>query len=109
MKNITLETISIKLMELDEKYGEIYPKFKVIEMQYVNKFDQLLMQAQSQFTNQPSREAAARELISMEPIYEEYNTLATEVRVIETRMRNLQQISKNLVSSNWMGGGGYNE
>lgn len=108
MKNITLETISKALIDLDEKYGDVYPKFKEIELQYVKTFDKLLMEAQSQFTNQASREAAARELISMEPIYDEYHKYATEVRVIEVRMRNLQQISKNLVSSNWVGGGEYN-
>lgn len=101
MKNITLETISERLIDLDEQYGKLYPQFKKVELEYIKKFDEFLMQSQTQFTNQASREANVRSLMALEPINEEYVTMSTEVRLIEVRMRNLNQISKNLVSANW--------
>lgn len=97
---ITLYNINQKLYELDERYGEIYPKFKEIELKYIKKYDKALMDSQG-FANQSLREAAARELMEKEEEYTEYHTLATEVRLIEVRMRNLQQISRNLISNNW--------
>lgn len=100
---LTLYKVSERLADLSEKYGEVYPKFKKLEMEYVKEFDRLLMIAQNTFTNQPSREAYARQEIATLPIYEEFNNLGVEVRVIETQMRNLGQISRNLVSNNWMG------
>lgn len=101
MADITLTKINTKLFELDERFGEIYPQFKTIEAEYVKKYDRILMEVYSQFSSQPLREAAAREMISMDEVYEEYTRLATEVRVIEVRLRNLQQISRNLISQNW--------
>lgn len=101
--NLTLYKISEKLADLSERYGEIYPKFKKLEMEYVKEFDRLLMIAQNTFTNQPSREAYARQEMSQLPIFEEFNNLSVETHVIEIQMRNLGQISRNLVSNNWMG------
>ena len=98
---LSLYSISEKLAQLSEDYGSIYPKFRKLELEYVKEFDRLLMIAQNTFTNQPSREAYARQEIAKLPIYEEFNNLSVEVRVIETQMRNLGQISRNLVSNNW--------
>ncbi len=100
---LSLYKVSEKLAELSERYAEIYPKFVKLENKYMQAFDKLLMEAQATFTNQPSREAYARQELSKLPIFEEFMSTGAEVKVLDTQMRNLGQISRNLVSNNWMG------
>ena len=104
--NLSLYKVSSKLAQLLEDYAEVYPKFKKIELEYVMAFDKLLMEAQAIFTNQPSREAYARQELSKLSIFEEFNTLSVQNHVIEIQIRNLAQISRNLVSNNWAGESG---
>lgn len=98
---ISLNVINTKLLELDDKYASLYPKFVSIELKYLEKFDKHLLTANSQFTTQQLRESATREMMRQEPEFEEYHILLTECKIIEVRMRNLQQISRNLISNNW--------
>jgi len=105
MSKITLNKINNLILKCDERYGEVYPKFKELELKYIQQFDKLLMEAQSIFTNQPSREAYARQEIQKMPEFEEFYTLQVEETILRVRMRNLGQISRNIVSSNYLGGG----
>ena len=106
MPKITLTHINSKLLELDDKYATIYPKLAELELKYMAKFDRTLLTANSQYGTQQLRESATREAMRLEPEYIPYNTMLAEVKIIEVRMRNLQQISKNLININWEGQNG---
>lgn len=101
---LSLYKISEGLIEATEKYGEKYPKLKTLELQYTKEFDRLLMEAQSIFGNQPSREAYARQELAKLPFFEEFMALQVEVHLIQTKMRNFQQISRNLINASYGGG-----
>lgn len=99
--DITLTTINTKLYQLDEEYAKTLPEYKVLELEYIRKFDDLMINAQTMFTNQPSREAYARREIMEWDKYDKYCSLQVKVNLLTTRMRNYQIISKNLVSASW--------
>ena len=103
---ITLTHINSKLLELDDKYATIYPNLAELELKYLQKFDKALLTANSQYGTQQLRESATREAMRLEPEYEPYHTLLAEIKIIEVRMRNLQQISRNLININWEGQNG---
>jgi hypothetical protein len=103
---LSLYKISEKLLETNDKYEEKYIQFKKLEMEYVREFDRLLMEAQSIFGNQPSREAYARNEIAKLPFFEKFTALSVETHLLSKRMQNLGQISRNLISGNFMGEGG---
>ena len=98
---INLTHINSKLLELDDKYATLYPKLAGLELKYLEKFDKHLLTAQSQYGTQQLRESATREMMRLEPEFIPYNTMLAEIKIIEVRMRNLQQISRNLISNNW--------
>lgn len=101
MNRISLTKINEILFSLDDKYAILYPKFVLVELKYLEKFDKHLLTANSQYGTQQLRESATRELMRQEPEFDEYHTLLAECKIIETRLRNLQQISRNLINQNW--------
>jgi len=101
---LSLYKISEQLAETTELYGEKYPRLKMLELQYTKEFDRLLMEAQSTFGNQPSREAYARTTLAGMPFFEEFYATQVEVHVLQTKMRNLGQISRNLINASYGGG-----
>ena len=105
MKDANLTAVNNRLLELDDKFASIYPKFKSVELKYINKYDSMLMIANNNYGSQPLREAAVRQQMIAEDneLFTEYNTLSTEVKIIEVRLRNLQQISRNMISQNFTG------
>lgn len=105
MKDVTLREVNKKLFELDDKYSSIYPKFKAIELKYIDRYDDFLLLAVTQYTNQTIRDSAVRKRMIAEEneLYTQYNTLAVEAKIIEVRLRNLQQISRNMISQNFTG------
>lgn len=105
MPKLNLYKISEKLLETTDKYETQYPKYKTFELQYIQEFDRLLLESQSIFGNQPSREAYARQELRKLDFYDKFIALEVEINLLRNRMRNLQQISKNLISGNFMGGG----
>lgn len=99
--NISLERINKELYEIGEEYKNKYMDFKVLELDYMTRLDKLLLEAQSIFTNQPSREAYARQEIQAWSDFNKFYVLQCDISLLTTRMRNLQVISKNLVSASW--------
>jgi len=106
---LSLYKISEQLAKATEDYGSQYPKLKTLELKYTQEFDRLLMEAQSIFGNQPSREAYARQKLTELPFFEEFCSLQVEVHVLQNRMRNLGQISRNLINASFGGGDTTNE
>ena len=102
---LTLYNINTKLYELDERFGELYPKYMMIHDEFINKTDEALMASQG-FATQQLRDAATRQIVHKDVQYPQYLALQTEIELLRTRMRNLQQISRNLVSNNWYTEGG---
>ena len=90
---------------LDEEFGAKYPTFKKIELEYISKYDKMLMTAANNYGSQPLREAAVRQQMITEEnkLWTDYNTMSVEIKVIEVRLRNLQQISRNMISQNFTG------
>ncbi len=105
MKDVTLTEVNRRLLELDDKFSTIYPQFKKIELEYINKQDEIMLQVASQYASQPLRDTALRRILLTDhnKLWTDYNTMAVEVKVIEVRLRNLQQISRNMISQNFTG------
>jgi hypothetical protein len=85
-------------MELGEKLGEMIPQLTVLENEYQHKYNDLLLT--SQRASQPLREAEASEILRTEEIYEKYQSLKVEVRVLLMRKDIYFEISRNLRSYN---------
>ena len=100
---ITLTHINSKLLELDDKYATLYPKLTELELKYMIKFDKALLTVHSQYGSQELRGSATREMMRLEPEFIPYNTMIAEKQNIEVRMKNLQQISRNLINISWEG------
>lgn len=103
MKNLT--HVNSKLLELDDQFASVYPKFKKIELEYISKYDKMLMTAANNYGSQALRDGAVRQQMITEEneLWTNYNTMAVEIKVIEVRLRNLQQISRNMISQNFTG------
>lgn len=97
-----LSEINDKLIELEESYGTLYPKFKGVELAYISKYDQLLMQAYNNYASQPARDAATRQQMELDfPDFEKYHSLLTEITVLDRRIKILTTISMNLKAMQW--------
>lgn len=100
MKNITLINLSDKLMELSDKYSQVYPAFYMAELKYTQKRAELLMGVTG-LGSQPLRDAQVELTLKETPEYEEYNKLLPEITMINKQISILSQISRNISNSNW--------
>ena len=98
---LTLIKISDKLMELNDKYARVYPRFYLAELKYVSVRSRLMQQEYPNFGSQPSRDAAVQKILELTPEYEEYHKLAPEYNTLNTQIRIFMQLSKNIVASQW--------
>jgi len=96
MKDIDLYDINKQLMETTESLGEKLAKLMPVEMEYQSRLDEL--QLQSQQANQFQREAEARKVIILEPIYLKYQELKLEVKILYIKFDCLKTVSKNIQS-----------
>ena len=108
---MNFEQINKKLLKYADDYAEKYPKYKVLELEYIKNFDDLLVKGQSTFPSQPLREAHARKEISQMDFYDEFTKLQVEINIIRTHISVLKQVSENLKTEGFReirtGGGDY--
>jgi len=97
---MNLSKISLKLEELASQYAEVYPKFTVVEANYINKKAQVML-VQQGLASQVLRDAAVETEMSQTPEYVEYMKLLPEIQVINTQIRIYTQLSKNIISASW--------
>src|SRR3990167_2207894 len=103
---VTLVKISDKLMELNDRYANIYPDFYMAELKYVSVKARLMQQEYPHFGSQPSRDAAVEALLEQTPEYVEFHKLNPEINTLNTQIRIYMQLAKNLVAGSWEVGNG---
>lgn len=95
---MTLIDCTTELAKIAERLGSKIPRLTVLENEYQHRYNDLLLT--SQRASQPLREAEAQESLRQEEIYEKYQTLKVDVRVLLMRKDVFFEISRNLRSMN---------
>lgn len=102
MKQLSLININSTLYKLGKKYTEVYPKFYLSELNFIQKRAETMISQQIQgLGSQPLREAECDRMMALTPEYEEYHKLAPEMNLINKHLWIYTTISKNISSSNW--------
>lgn len=100
MKSINL--ISDKLFELNDVYADIYPKFYLAELNYMNRKAKVLMSQEIVgLGSQPLRDAECQRLMSLTEEYEEYHKLLPEINIINMQIKIYMQLSRNVNNMAW--------
>lgn len=99
-KNINLIDLSDRLMDLQDKYAKVYPKFYIAELKYIQKKAELLMGATG-LGSQPLRDAQVELTLKESQEYEDYHKLLPEITMINKQIQIVSQISRNITNSNW--------
>lgn len=93
-EDINLKTITMKLIDAQEKWEETQLKLPPLELKYQSRLDELVLS--SQRASQPQREAEARQVIMGEQIYSDYWTARVDARMADRRLDTYKVISSNL-------------
>lgn len=95
-QGISLNKINDRLLELNDKYTEVYPKFYLAELKYISVKSKLMQQEYAKYSSQPTRDAVVEAMLELTPEYEEYHKLYPEHQLLELQIRVFMQLSKNL-------------
>jgi|SRR3990167_4411780 len=95
-EEINLKTISFKLVETVEELGKKLANFYKTEMEYTTFYNKRLLR--SGMATQALKEAEVLEGLKLEPIYEKYQTLKLEIKLLYMRVEVYKEVSRNIRS-----------
>lgn len=96
---LNLQTISMKLLNLEEKLQKKLPLMYKAEVEYNQKYFDLLLRSMG--SSAPAREADAKTQLKEDPIFDLYHNLKLDVKILWSEKETLTTISSNLRSMTW--------